>query len=118
MIQQTAQRLRFPPEKTFINVAPYANTSSAAIPIALCDAIEQGRIKPGSRVLITVFGGGLTYAGMVWHWSQPVARKPMSLVRRFWHALWDAQAAFQSRFFQLEHRLEALAPSDDSEEKE
>lgn len=118
LIQQTAQRLHVPPEKTFVNVAPYANTSSAAIPIALCDAIEQGRIKPGSRVLITVFGGGLTYAGMVWHWSQPVARKPMSLVRRFWHALWDAQAAFKSRFFQLEHRLEALAPSEDAEEKE
>jgi hypothetical protein len=84
----------------------------------LCDAVQAGRIQPGNRILITVFGAGLTYAGMVWHWSQPVAHKPMSLARRFWHALWDAQAAFKSRFFHFEHRLEALAPSDDAEEQE
>jgi hypothetical protein len=37
----------------------------------------------------------------------------MSFVRRLWHALWDAQAAFRSRLFHLEHRLDALAPGDE-----
>jgi 3-oxoacyl-[acyl-carrier-protein] synthase-3 len=113
LIRAAAEKMRVPPEKTFINVAHHANLSSAAIPVSLCDAIEQGRIRPGSRVLMTVFGGGLTYAGMIWHWSQPVKRKPMSFIRRLWHALWDAQAAFRSRLFHLEHRLDALAPGEE-----
>lgn len=119
LIGQVAQKLRVPPDKTFLNVARYANLSSAAIPVSLCDAIEAGRIQPGQRVLITVFGGGLTYAGMIWQWSQPLPHKPMPVAKRFWHALWDAQAAFRSRFFQLEHRLDALTPTEDEEpEKE
>ncbi len=116
LIHQVAERLRVPQEKTFVNVARYANISSAAIPVALCDAIEQGRIQPGNRLLITAFGGGLTSAGLVWQWSQLLPPKPMPFVKRFWHALWDAQAAFRSRLFRLEHRLDALAPVEEEEQ--
>jgi 3-oxoacyl-[acyl-carrier-protein] synthase-3 len=115
LIQQVAQKLRVPDEKVFINVARYANISAAAIPVALCDAIEAGRIQPGQRLLITTFGGGLTAAGIVWQWSQPLPLKPMPFIRRFWHALWDAQAAFRSRLFHLEHRLDTLAPTEEEE---
>lgn len=119
LITQVIERLHVPAEKTFFNVARYANISTAALPVSLCDAIEVGRLKPGHRVLSTVFGAGLTYAGIVWHWSQPVTPKPMSLTRRFFHALWDAQAAFRSRFFRLEHQLDTLVPVDEEEpEKE
>jgi 3-oxoacyl-[acyl-carrier-protein] synthase-3 len=115
LIQQVGQRLRVPSEKVFVNVSRYANISSAAIPVSLCDAIEAGRIHPGHKILITAFGGGLTSAGMVWQWSQPLPQKPTPLVKRFWHALWDAQAAFRSRFFQLEHRLDTLMPVEEEE---
>ncbi len=115
LIQQVGQRLRVPSEKLFVNVSRYANISSAAIPVSLCDAIAEGRIQPGHKILITAFGGGLTSAGMVWQWSQPLPQKPMPLVKRFWHALWDAQAAFRSRFFQLEHRLDTLTPVEEEE---
>ena len=115
LIQQVAQRLRIPDDRVFINVARYANISSAAIPVSLCDAIEAGKIHPGHRLLITAFGGGLTSAGLVWRWSQPLPLKPMPFVRRFWHALWDAQAAFRSRLFRLEHRIDMLEPTDEEE---
>jgi len=118
LIHQVAERLRVPQEKTFVNVARYANISSAGIPVALCDAIEQSRIQPGNRLLITAFGGGLTSAGLVWQWSPLLPPKPMPFVKRFWRALWDAQAAFRSRLFRLEHRLDALAPVEEEEQGE
>jgi 3-oxoacyl-[acyl-carrier-protein] synthase-3 len=118
LIQQVAERLRVPPEKTFVNVARYANISSAAIPVTLCDAVKAGRIQPGHRLLITVFGAGLASAGVVWQWSQPLPLKPMPFVKRFWHALWDAQAAFRSRFFRLEHRLDTLTPVEEEGQRE
>ncbi len=119
LVQQVAQKLRIPIEKTLVNMARYANLSSAAIPVSLCDAIEAGRVQPGSRLLITAFGGGLTSAGAVWQWAPALPTKPMSLTRRFFHALWDAQAAFRSRFFRLEHHLDALTPVEEEEaEKE
>ncbi len=110
LIHQVAQKLRVPLERTFVNMARYANISSAAIPVSLCDALEAGRIQPGNRLLITAFGGGLTSAGLVWQWSPVPPHKPLPFVKRLGHALWDAQAAFRSRFFRLEHRLDTLTP--------
>jgi len=118
LIQQVAQRLHVPSAKVFLNVARYANISSAAIPVSLCDALEAGRIQPGHRLLITAFGGGLTSAGVVWQWSQTLPLQPLPFFKRFWHALWDAQAAFRSRLFRLEHRLNALTPTEDEEQRE
>ena len=118
LIQQVAERLRVPTEKTFVNVARYANISSAAIPVSICDAVEAGRIQPGHRLLITAFGGGLTSAGVVWQWSQPLPHKPLPFARRLWHALWDAQAAFRSRLFRLEHQLDTLTPTEEETPEE
>lgn len=115
LIRQVAERLRVPPEKTFVNLAQYANISSAAIPVSVCDAVTAGRIQPGQRLLLTAFGSGLTCAGVVWQWSQPLAPKPPSLLKRFFHALWDAQAAFRSRFFRLERQLDTLMPTEEEE---
>ncbi|MBI5032227.1 MAG: ketoacyl-ACP synthase III [Chloroflexi bacterium] len=118
LIRQVAERLHVPSDKTLVNVARYANLSSAAIPVSLCDAIEQKRIVPSNHVLLTAFGGGLTSAAVVWQWSQPLPKRPASVVRRFWHAVWDAQAAFRSRFFRLEHQLDTIAPVDEGEIEE
>jgi 3-oxoacyl-[acyl-carrier-protein] synthase-3 len=114
LISQVAERLRVPSDKTFVNVARYSNISAAAIPVSLCDAIQAGRIHPGNRLLITASGTGLTAASLVWQWSLPLS-KPMPFVNRFLHALWDAQAAFRSRLFRLEHRLDTLTPSKEEE---
>lgn len=115
LIDQVAERLRVPTDKVFVNVARYANISAAAIPVSLCDALEANRIQPGQRLLFTVFGSGLTSAGLVWQWSRVLPQKPLPFIRRFWRARWDAQAAFRSRFFRLEHRLDTLTPVEEEE---
>ena len=61
IIDATARRMDIPPEKVFVNIASYGNTSAASIPIALDEALQVGRIKPGSTVVLAAFGGGLTW---------------------------------------------------------
>jgi 3-oxoacyl-[acyl-carrier-protein] synthase III len=58
-----ASRLGVPEEKVYSNIAEHGNTSSASIPIALDECIEAGKIKEGSLVLLTAFGGGVTWGG-------------------------------------------------------
>lgn len=58
-----ASRLGVPEEKVYSNIAEHGNTSSASIPIAIDECIEAGKIKDGSLVLLTAFGGGVTWGG-------------------------------------------------------
>jgi 3-oxoacyl-[acyl-carrier-protein] synthase-3 len=60
-----ASRLGVPEEKVYSNIAQHGNTSSASIPIALHECIESGRVKDGSVVLLTAFGGGITWGATV-----------------------------------------------------
>lgn len=60
-----ASRLGVAEEKVYSNIAFHGNTSSASIPIAMDECIESGRIKEGSLVLLTAFGGGVTWGGTV-----------------------------------------------------
>ena len=68
IISVIADRLGVPPEKTFINLDKYGNTSAATIPIALDEANSQGRLKKGDIVLLVAFGGGFTWASSVVRW--------------------------------------------------
>ncbi|OVE79193.1 3-oxoacyl-ACP synthase [bacterium I07] len=61
IIEAIAKRLKLPNEKVFVNIQEYGNTSSASIPIALDQAINEGRLKEGSRCLLVAFGGGFTW---------------------------------------------------------
>lgn len=65
IIEATIERAKIPLEKTFINIDKIANISAATIPIGLDQAKKTGRIKPGDNVLMSAFGGGLTWAGIV-----------------------------------------------------
>lgn len=65
IIEATCERFGFPMERTMVNIDRYGNTSSASIPLALDEALEQGRVGEGSTVLMTVFGGGFTWASAV-----------------------------------------------------
>lgn len=60
-----ASRLGVPDEKVYSNIAEMGNTSSASIPIAMDECIQSGKIKEGSLVLLTAFGGGVTWGGTV-----------------------------------------------------
>jgi len=68
IIQAVAQRLGLPMEKVVLNVDRYGNTSAASIPIALDEAVRQGRVKDGDLLLFEAFGAGLTWASALVRW--------------------------------------------------
>jgi 3-oxoacyl-[acyl-carrier-protein] synthase-3 len=65
IIEATAKHANVSMDKVYVNVDRYGNTSSASVPIALDEAIESGRIKEGSTVLLVAFGAGFTWGSMV-----------------------------------------------------
>ncbi len=62
------QQMNLPDEKVFNNIQQYGNTTAASIPIALTEAFEQGRIKPGDLVCLAAFGSGFTWASALIKW--------------------------------------------------
>jgi 3-oxoacyl-[acyl-carrier-protein] synthase-3 len=69
IITAAAQRLGIPDEKAVVVIDRYGNTSSASIPLALADALDTGRLREGHHVLLTGFGGGMTWASAVLRWG-------------------------------------------------
>ncbi len=61
IIQALAEKLNVPMERVYSNIHKYGNTSAASIPIALCEAYKEGKLKRGDLVLLTAMGGGLTW---------------------------------------------------------
>jgi 3-oxoacyl-[acyl-carrier-protein] synthase-3 len=68
IIESTAKRLGLPEGKVYLNIAKYGNTSAASVPIAVVEALREGRIKEGDLVLMTAFGSGLTWAAALIRW--------------------------------------------------
>ena len=65
VINSAAERYNFPMEKVYVNIYKYGNTSAASVPLALHDAVAEGKIQRGSTVMLIAFGAGLTWAGAV-----------------------------------------------------
>ncbi|KOO04233.1 ketoacyl-ACP synthase III [Vibrio nereis] len=59
-------------EKAFVNIQKYGNTSAATVPIALCESLEQGFVKPGDNLLLAAFGAGLTWGAGHIKWGERV----------------------------------------------
>jgi len=68
IIEALADNLKMPPEKFFVNLDRYGNTSSATIPLAIDEARRSGRLKPGDLSLLVAFGAGLTYGAALVRW--------------------------------------------------
>ncbi len=68
IIKATARYAGLPMEKVFVNVDRYGNMSSATIPVAMDEAIEEGRLHPGMNLLLVAFGAGLTWGAMTVRW--------------------------------------------------
>ncbi|MCS6303319.1 MAG: ketoacyl-ACP synthase III [Nitrospira sp.] len=68
ILKAVIERLGLPKEKVLLNLDRYGNTSAASIPIALDEAVREGRIKDGSLVMLGAFGAGLTWASAVIRW--------------------------------------------------
>lgn len=74
IISSAAKRLGVDPDRVVLNIADHGNTSAASVPMALNDALDQGRIEPGDVVVMTAFGGGVTWGTVVMRWGERVAR--------------------------------------------
>jgi 3-oxoacyl-[acyl-carrier-protein] synthase-3 len=65
IIEAAARQMRVPIEKFYINLDRYGNTSAASVPLAMVEAIEEGRLKDGDLIAMCAFGAGLTWASAV-----------------------------------------------------
>jgi 3-oxoacyl-[acyl-carrier-protein] synthase-3 len=104
ILQAAAKGLGVPEARMFSNLIRYGNTSSASIPIALCEAIQQGLVSRGDVVVCVGFGAGLTWGATAIRWSLPLpARGPsrrmtfwrrvryrLARMRSFWRQIWRA----------------------------
>jgi 3-oxoacyl-[acyl-carrier-protein] synthase-3 len=112
IMETTARRLGLPIEKVFSNVRDYGNTSAASIPIALCEAVQSGRVKVGDNLVLASFGAGLTWAALAMRWGvavdqhvsrwKPIGRgveERMAVVRSASRRLgWSVRTQIDKRF--------------------
>jgi 3-oxoacyl-[acyl-carrier-protein] synthase-3 len=68
IMEAVRKRLDIPPEKVFMNVDRYGNTSAASVPIALEEAVRSGKIRRGDIILFSAFGAGFTWGAAVVRW--------------------------------------------------
>jgi 3-oxoacyl-[acyl-carrier-protein] synthase-3 len=72
IIEAVAKRVGSPMENVFVNVHRYGNMSAGTVPVALVEALEQGRVQPNSLLLLPAFGAGLTYTAHLVRWGDRV----------------------------------------------
>ncbi len=92
IIESAARSLKVSSDKFYSNVSRYGNTSAASIPIALCEAIDEGRLEAGDYLVFCGFGGGLAWATMAIQWETIPVKRPKTThtVRRqvtYWYAV-------------------------------
>ncbi len=97
ILQSASRKLNIELEKWFANVDRYGNTSAASIPIALCEAIDAGRIKEDDYIVVTGFGGGLAWATGVIQWVRREDEQQISRIKQqrrqlsYWLAGWRSR---------------------------
>ena len=104
IIDSAARGLKLPDERVFVNLDRYGNTSSASIPIALCEALEAGRIQPDDRLVMVGFGAGLTWGAAVIQWmATPAPERPWrSRLRAGFYLLARIRSALRRLWRRLE----------------
>ncbi|MEI2690623.1 MAG: beta-ketoacyl-ACP synthase III [Anaerolineae bacterium] len=92
IVEMIASRLKFDLSKVMVNLDRYGNTSSAAIPMAIADAADQGKITEGDHIVLTGFGAGMTWGSAVLHWepTKPAEEQEAILVEN-----WPIREALQ-----------------------
>ncbi len=72
IIDAVRRRIGAPEDRVFTNIHKYGNTSAATIPIAIAEAIDEGRIKPGNKLVLVAFGAGMTWGATAIEWGERV----------------------------------------------
>ncbi|OGO31271.1 MAG: 3-oxoacyl-ACP synthase [Chloroflexi bacterium RBG_16_54_11] len=101
IIEAAMRGLEIPIEQCFINIERYGNTSTASIPIATCEAIQQGRLQGGDNIVFVGFGAGLTWGSTLVRWTGPLL--PHRHISPASYRLW---VAIRSRLLRLVRRIE------------
>jgi 3-oxoacyl-[acyl-carrier-protein] synthase-3 len=107
IIETAAKKLKAPVEKFYLNVEHTGNTSAASIPLALCDAVRDGRLKPDDNVIFVGFGGGLTWGASIVKWD--VTPPQVSFIDHEWRRVRYMLAHGRSRLRRWQRRIEASA---------
>jgi 3-oxoacyl-[acyl-carrier-protein] synthase-3 len=107
ILQSAARGLNLPEERMFSNLARYGNTSSASVPIALCEAIEADLIKRDDVIILAGFGAGLTWAAAAIRWSLPLPVPAPSRRMSFWRGLRYRWVQIRSLWRQSWRRIDA-----------
>jgi len=89
IIEAAARGLRLPLDRFVVNVDRYGNTSSASIPIALCEAVSDGRVRPNDNLILVAFGGGLTWGASLVTWDVTPKTHNTGFRRMRRHALYS-----------------------------
>jgi 3-oxoacyl-[acyl-carrier-protein] synthase III len=106
IINAAARGLNLPMDKFVVNIERYGNTSTASIPIAVAEAVENGRIKPNDKVVMVGFGGGLTWGAVLIEWD--VMPSPGSAAREIVREGWYVLARVRSLVRRVFRFLEAV----------
>jgi len=77
IVEAVAKGLGLPMDKMYVNLDRYGNTSAASVPIALAEAVNEGRVKVGDNVTIVAFGAGFTSGAVTLNWTADPARGPL-----------------------------------------
>jgi 3-oxoacyl-[acyl-carrier-protein] synthase-3 len=82
IIESVAKHAGVPMERVMVTVHKYGNMSAATVPVSLVEALREGRVKPGSLLLMPAFGGGLTFCALLVRWGErvtPLGESTMTL---------------------------------------
>lgn len=108
IIEAAARGIRMPMSQIVMNIERYGNTSTASIPIAICEALEEEKIEPGDNLVLVGFGAGLSWGALVLEWSEPEARPPIRVWERRRRKLLLFLARLRSFALRLLRKLEGL----------
>lgn len=109
IIEAAAKRLKMPMERFVVNLDRYGNTSTASIPIAAYEAAQEGRLRPGDKVIMVGFGGGLTWGAIAVQWSGPIPKpRPKRTFLQIWASRWWHR--LRSVWRRLRRRLPSWLP--------
>jgi 3-oxoacyl-[acyl-carrier-protein] synthase III len=108
IIETAARRLKMPMERFVVNLEHYGNTSTASIPLAAYDAIQDGRMQPGDQVVFVGFGAGLTWGAVAAEWTGPLHEEKRKVWPYRLHGLYQGYARVRSLAMRILRFIEGL----------
>jgi 3-oxoacyl-[acyl-carrier-protein] synthase-3 len=107
IIKAAARALAVDESRIFVNLEKYGNTSSASVPLALCEAVENGRLRPGDHLVLIGFGAGLAWAAATILWGPPPEPRKRTLPEQAVRAVIYPFGLVRSRVLRVWYRLES-----------